>query len=447
MKILVIDDEQNQCDIISEILTDAGYGVITANQGRKAVEYIKKNEVAVVLTDIKMPEMDGLEILKFTLHHSPFTQVVLMTAFGSIPSAVQAIKTGAYDYLTKPFKKDELLKVVHKAVEKYMLVTENVQLKARLEGRYLDKKIIGNSQAIQKIFLQIEKIKDIDATVLIQGESGTGKELIAQAIHNSGNRKNHPFMPINCGAIPLSLIESELFGHIKGAFTGALTKRKGIFQAADGGTVFLDEISTLPYEMQSKLLRVIQEKEVYPVGSTSPVPLNVRIIAATNENLRELIREKRFREDLYHRLNVIEIEIPPLRERKEDIAPLVDFFLKKFSLQYNKQIKGCTPAAIHKLEQYSFPGNVRELQNLIEKIVIFHPNKRIDANDIILPGIEEKQELTALPLPELEKNRIIEALETSRGNLKKAAQQLGITYKTLQYRIKKYQINRKKFQN
>lgn len=448
MNILVVDDEKAQRNILNDILTDAGYRVQTADSGEAALELLAENDFPLILTDLKMPGMDGIELLQKALHMHPETQVILMTAFGSIPSAVNAIKSGAYDYLTKPFQKEDLLRVISRAGEKAQLVIENRQLKEEMSQRHGYHNIIGASRAMQHVYRLLERVKDIDATVLISGESGTGKEMVARAIHSSGSRKNEPFVPINCGAIPETLIESELFGHEKGSFTGASQTHIGKFEQAQGGTIFLDEIGIMPLASQARLLRVLQEKKVERVGSHQSIDLNVRAIAATNEDLQRKVQQKEFRPDLFHRLNVFAINLPPLRDRGEDIPLLAKHFIKKFSDRYGKVEMGLSPAALAKLEQYQFPGNVRELENIIEKTIILIDKDIIEENDLMLsetPSSTVFSENGVNTLPKKELEFIKNALRESKGSIKQASQKLGISYKTLQYRMKKYRLDKRDF--
>jgi DNA-binding NtrC family response regulator len=445
--ILVIDDEKSQRDILNDILKDAGYHITLAEDGEKGIEKLKDSTITIVLTDLKMPNKSGLEVLREVQKINPEIQVIIMTAFGTIPSAVQAIKDGAYDYLTKPFNKEELLRVISRAADKVSLMLENKRLKEAVSDRYQFHNLIGKSAAMRQIYRMIEKISSIDATVLITGESGTGKELVARAIHHNGSRKEGPFVALNCSAIPESLIESELFGHEKGAFTGASHSHSGKFEQAQNGTIFLDEIGTMRQDLQIKLLRILQEKTVTAVGSQKSIALNVRVIAATNEDLDVLVQENRFRTDLYHRLNVFHIHLPPLRERVEDIILLTRHFMAKFTRQYNKKQLQIKAEALRKLEGYPYPGNVRELGNIIEKTMILIDRDKIGPEDIILPEQKQKRSVPAEgnTIPQTEKQMILDALRSNRGSIKGAAEALGISYKTLQYRLKKHGIDRNHF--
>jgi DNA-binding NtrC family response regulator len=446
-KVLVIDDEQSQRDILFDILTDFGYNVTGVASGEEGLRSFSRNEYHVVITDLKMPGMSGIDVLKEVLAINPNIQVILMTAFGSIPSAVNAIKNGAYDYLTKPFKKDDLLLVVKRAMEKSTLLIENKRLKNEVNQQYRYQNLIGKSQVMRSVFGMIEKVKDIDATVLITGESGTGKELVAKAIHFNGLRNQDPFIALNCGAIPENLIESELFGHEKGSFTGAIRTNPGKFEQAQNGTIFLDEVSAMPLSLQVRLLRVLNDKKVVRVGGKEVLDLNVRIISATNEDLEEKIKQGNFRADLYHRLNIFNISLPPLWKRKEDIPLLVKYFIEKFSKQYKKDNVSISRKGLTRLEKYNYPGNIRELENIIEKTIIMIDHGLIDESNLMLPDnkINSDQFVENSSLPHFERKMIIDSLQKSRGSLKDAARMLGITYKTMQYRVRKFGIDRRSF--
>ena len=449
MRILIIDDEPAQVNILRDILADCGYEILTAENGISGIDKFKSGKPEIVLTDFKMPGLTGNDVLKEVKNIQPDTQVIIMTAFGSIPGAVDAIKNGAYDYLTKPFQKDDLIRVIKRAEDKFNLLNENRRLKDEIKNRYKYDQIIGNSIAMQNIYTLIDKVKDIDTTVLICGESGTGKELVAKAIHYNGKRKDKPYVVINCGAIPETLIESELFGHEKGAFTGATHTHTGKFELANSGTIFLDEIGTMRTDLQIRLLRVLQEKQVERLGSGKPISIDVRVIAATNEDLEQKITAGSFRADLFHRLNVFAIHLPPLRERKEDISLLTRNFIEKFANLYNKTIPKLTPQTMQRIEQYDFPGNVRELENIIEKTLVINDEEVLSPEKIMLPintsSNFEKTPNKNASLTDIEYNMIVEALKRSRGSIKDASKRLGISYKTLQYRMKKYKINKEIF--
>ena len=446
--ILIIDDEKSQRDILRDILQDAGYRISLAEDGRIAVEKLRKISFDMVLTDLKMPGYDGFEVLEKVKSFDETIPVIIMTAFGTIPSAVNAIKNGAYDYLTKPFEKEELIITIRRAEEKRRLAVENRVLKKQLNLNKFSG-LVGKSKQMQEIYRLIEKVKDFDATILISGESGTGKELAARACHFNGKRKDQPFIAINCAAIPDTLIESELFGYEKGAFSGADRSYAGRFEQAQNGTIFLDEIGAMKQDMQTRLLRVLQERKIQRLGSTKSVDLNVRVIAASNENLMKKVENGAFRPDLFHRIAVIPIEMPPLREHKEDIAILVNYFMEKFALQYDKNIKSIESSALKKLTQYDFPGNVRELENIIEKAVIFCETGQLREQDIQVgeSSITLSEIADGGSLPDFEKQMIITALNKNNGSIKKSAAELGISYKTLQYRIKKFKIDKNSFKN
>ncbi|MCB0281502.1 MAG: sigma-54-dependent Fis family transcriptional regulator [Calditrichaeota bacterium] len=450
MNILIVDDEEIQRNILADILKDAGYNADTAGNGAIALEKLAADDYSIVLTDLKMPEKDGIDVLNGVRDKNPDTQVIIMTAFGTIPGAVNAIKKGAYDYLTKPFKKDELLQVVKRAAEKFDLLQENLRLRNEINSRYQFENIIGKSAAMQKIFSMIERISKIDSTVLISGASGTGKELVARAIHFNGNRKNGPFIALNCGAIPESLIESELFGHEKGTFTGASRTHIGKFEQAQGGSIFLDEIGTMRPDLQIRLLRVLQEKRIERLGAGAAIELDVRVMAATNENLDSLIQQNKFRMDLYHRLNVFNIHIPELKDRREDIILLAKHFINKYAEKFNRPVPVLSPKSLSKLENYSFPGNVRELENIIEKTLILCDLSRIEAEDLMINNEGLNQSKITHPdstasLTDVEYQLIYDALSDSRGSIKDASKKLGISYKTLQYRMRKFSLNKTDF--
>ncbi len=450
MKILVVDDELSQREILADILHDAGHEVFLAANGEEGITLLQKNKIYLVLTDLKMPGIDGIEVLRRTIDFNQDIQVILMTAFGSIPSAVSAIKNGAYDYLTKPFKKDDLLRIIRRASDKIGLIQENRRLKDQMLHNYGYHQLIGTSQSMQKIFKLIDKIKDIDSSTLITGETGTGKELVARAIHFSSRRKDSPFVALNCSAIPENLIESELFGYEKGAFTGATREHTGKFEQAQAGTIFLDEIGAMPYHLQTRLLRVLEEKKINRLGGKKVIELNVRFISATNEDLQKNIKEQRFRIDLFHRLNIFEIHLPPLRERKEDMEVLAKHFVEKFAKRYDKSDLKISKNAIQALLAYKFPGNVRELENILEKTVLLEDKDSITADSLIFSGQIDTQVLEqkeAETLPQMEEEMIKNALRSSGGSIKQSADYLGITYKTLQYRMKKFGLSRDDFKN
>ncbi|HXX74574.1 MAG TPA: sigma-54 dependent transcriptional regulator [Nitrospiraceae bacterium] len=437
--ILVVDDDVEMRALVHDVLKARGHQVTTAGNGQEALIQLAQTDFAVVLTDLRMKGMEGTELLAEIKRLYPDTGVILMTAFGSVETAVEAMKHGASDYLTKPVKSDEIVRVVERVVREAALRREVSRLRKEVHKEYSFHQILGKSKAIQGVFDLIRRVADSPTNVLITGESGTGKELVAKAIHYNSDRREAPFVPVNCAAIPEQLLESELFGHMRGAFTDAKMDKRGLFEEAQKGTVFLDEISELPLMLQAKILRVIQEKEIRRVGATKPISVDVRIIAATNLNLNDEVKAKRFREDLYYRLNVIELKLPPLRERREDIPLLVDAFLKKCGVVRGKEMKGVNEAALAMLMDYAWPGNVRELENVIERAVTLSLGEKISPDDLppAVQGargdrrvLDEAAEKT-LPLHEIEKEYIKKILEKMGGNKYQAAHVLGIDRKTL----------------
>ncbi|NJN70540.1 MAG: sigma-54-dependent Fis family transcriptional regulator [Nitrospira sp.] len=437
--ILVVDDDADMRELAYDMLKDRGHQVNTAGSGEEALKQLAEADYAVVLTDLRMKGMEGLELLGRIKRMYPDINVILMTAFGSVETAVEAMKHGASDYLTKPVKKDELVRVIERVVREASLRREVSRLRKEVHKEYSFHHILGKSKPIQAVFDLIRRVADSPTNVLITGESGTGKELVAKAIHYNSDRKDAPFIPVNCAAIPEQLLESELFGHMRGAFTDAKLDKRGLFEEAQKGTLFLDEISELPLMLQAKILRAIQEKEIRRVGATKPISVDVRIIAATNLNLSEEVKNKRFREDLYYRLNVIELKLPPLRERREDIPLLVTAFLKKCGEARGKEVKEVNESALAMLMDYAWPGNVRELENVIERAVTLSRSEKVSPDDLpaAVQGargdrrvLDEAAEKT-LPLHELEKEYIKKILDKSGGNKYQAAHALGIDRKTL----------------
>ena len=457
-RILIIDDEENMQHMLSELLKKSGFLVDTAFNGKEGLQKVisagkNNDEYAFILCDLKMPVMDGMEFLSSTQKILNKTTVIMMTAYGSIDTAVAAMKQGAYDFISKPFKMDEILLTLKKVRERETLKKENLFLKKqilKIEKKNKFREIIAQSKAMQSVNLLMEKASQYDATVLILGETGTGKELTANRIHFSGARSKEHFVPVNCGGIPENLLESEFFGYKKGAFTGADSNRKGIFEEADNGTLFLDEIGELPLQLQVKLLRALQESEIRPLGDSKIKKINVRVIAATSKNLSEEVKKGAFREDLYYRLNVLPITLPPLRERAEDIPLLIRRFVDKFNKKFDKDIKEVSPAAISVLMKYGWPGNIRELENIIERGVILaekkvllpenlpvelgvkHGNSRMDD---IFGGFSIKQAQKIM-----EKRLITRALEATGGNRTKTAKLLEISHPSLLSKIKTYDI-------
>ena len=437
--VLIVDDDADMRELAYDMLKDRGHQVTMAGSGEEALKRLTEKDYAVVLTDLRMKGMQGLELLTQIKRDHSDINVILMTAFGSVETAVEAMKHGASDYLTKPVKKDELIRVVERVIREAALRREVSRLRREVRKEYSFYQILGKSKSIQTVFDLIRRVADSPTNVLITGESGTGKELVAKAIHYNSDRKDAPFIPVNCAAIPEQLLESELFGHMRGAFTDAKMDKRGLFEEAQKGTLFLDEISELPLMLQAKILRAIQEKEIRRVGATKPISVDVRIIAATNLNLGEEVKSRRFREDLYYRLNVIELKLPPLRERREDIPLLVEAFLKKCGEVRGKEVKGVGEAALAMLMDYAWPGNVRELENVIERAVTLSRGDKISPDDLpaAVQGargdrrvLDEAAERT-LPLHELEKEYIKKVLEKTGGNKYQAAHALGIDRKTL----------------
>lgn len=438
-RILVVDDEAAQRDILGGFLRKQGYEVREADSGAAALGLLRAEMVDLVLTDVRMPGMSGLDLLREGRALNPELPVVVMTAYGTIADAVAAMRDGAVDYLTKPVDLDALLLRVRKVLERQQLVAENRALREALRGRYRLEGIVAESGKMQEVLSLVHRVSSSPATILIRGESGTGKELIAQAIHYQSGRSGRPLVKVNCAALPETLLESELFGHVKGAFTGAVTDRPGRFEAAHGGTIFLDEIGDVPLGLQAKLLRVLQEREFERLGSNRTVKVDARVIAATNQDLETAVRENRFREDLYFRLNVVPILIPPLRERREDIPPLLDHFLRKYATENAKGIRGLAREARDALLRYDYPGNIRELENIIEHAVVLCRADVIGLEDLPF-GVQESGEGPSpasspgsLPaeLETLERRMIEDALARSEGVQTRAAEFLGISERAL----------------
>jgi two-component system response regulator PilR (NtrC family) len=447
-KILVVDDEKSMRDMLKILFEKEGFEAETAENGEEALRLVSEKVYDLVLSDIRMGKVSGLDLLREIKNQSNPPQVVLMTAYASTETAVEALKLGAVDYIIKPFDVNELLHRVKSAIEKKSLLEENIELRAELSKEEGFEGIIGNNQKMLEIYSLIQRIAPTNSTVLIQGESGTGKELIAKAIHYNSLRKNKPFISINCGGLPETLLESELFGYIKGAFTGAYASKRGLFDVAEGGSLFLDEIGDMTPLMQTKLLRAIQERKIRPVGSTSEHSIDVRLITATNKDLLALVKENSFREDLYYRINVIKIEVPPLRERKDDIPILLQHFIEKYSQMLRKAEPQISKEAVKILEEYNWPGNVRELENVVERALALDQNGVFEPSllpDNIKGGrVEQKREFIEIPEEgfSLEKAKddfeiklIKRALELENGNMTKAAKRLGITYRSLRHLV------------
>ncbi len=449
--VLLVDDEKSVRSTLSVFLQKSGYKVAEAANGEDATEKLKQRSYDLVITDLKMKPMGGLEVLQVVKKINPLTEVVVMTAYGTVESGVEAMKLGAYDYIQKPFDKDEFLIVVSKALERKELLVEVEQLQDELEEKYKFENIIGNSNEMRNVFSMVAKVAPTDSTILISGESGTGKELIAKATHLHSRRKNRSFVTINCGALPENLQESELFGHVRGAFTGAIREKRGLFQEANGGTLFLDEIGETAPSTQVKLLRFLQDGEIRRVGENEPIYVDVRLLAATNQDLEKAIEEGTFREDLYYRLNVIPIHVPPLRNRRDDIPILINHFLERYSKKSKKKIESVSMDAVKILAGYNWPGNVRELENVMERAVILTNHNVITTDD--LPSyINDNQKKTTIQeesieettLDELEKRYILKTLEKYAWNQKKASEILGISTTTLWRKLKAYGIEPKR---
>ncbi|MCL5884869.1 MAG: sigma-54 dependent transcriptional regulator [Deltaproteobacteria bacterium] len=440
--ILLIEDEKLMRVTLGDALKSAGYDVLSFDTGTEALKVLKSHSFDIAVTDVRLPDIDGFDILREILR-STDSQVIVMTAFGTIKDAVEAMKLGAFDYITKPFALDEFLLLIERATEVRKLREENVRLRRDINRCYSFPSIIGESEGIKRIFSLIEKVSESDATVLILGESGTGKELVASTIHYQGRRKEKPLIKVNCAALPEGLIESELFGHEKGAFTGAIKKKPGRFELANEGTVFLDEVGDLPLPTQAKILRVIQEREFERVGGTATVAVDVRLIAATNKDLAEEVKKGRFREDLYYRLNVIPIPIPPLRERKEDIPRLIEFFLEKYRSKLLKNVR-FSKDAVDTLLAYDYPGNVRELESIIERCVTLSASNEIGRSELpsSITGWKSSEKKLSLSdvAADAEKNHIVGVLKSTQGNKTKAAGILGISRKTLWEKMNAYGI-------
>lgn len=454
-KILVADDEQSMREFLDIMLKKEGYKVSLASHGEEVLKLAEKDIFDLILLDIRMPKLDGIAVLKKVKALSPETIVIMITAYASADTAIKAMKEGAYDYITKPFKVDEIKLIIKNALEKKNLQKENILLKQAVRDRYHFDNIIGQSPKMLALYDLLEKVSPTKTNILVTGESGTGKELVAKAIHYNSPRRDKPFVTLNCGAIPESLIESELFGHMKGAFTDAIATKKGLFEMADEGTIFLDEISELPLLMQVKLLRVLQDKEFKRVGGTEDIRVDVRIISASNKDLEEAVKEKQFREDLFYRLNVIQLKLPPLRERREDISLLAIRFLKRYSEELNKNITGISPEALRILLNYDYPGNVRELQNIIERAVALEGTQELTAQNLS-SYLDQQPSLKKGPIDleipnegidlekvveDLERNLLVKALDRTKGIKKKAAELLHINFRSMRYRLEKYGLS------
>lgn len=445
--ILVVDDDLAHRMMLKKLLGGWGYQVYEADDGSGAIEKVHQTSFDLILMDIRMLNISGIEALEQIKIINPAIPVIIMTAYASVETAVSALKKGAYDYLTKPLDFDELKIALGRATENNRLKKENEYLKVRLGEQFDRQNLIGQSPSMIKLLDTVAQVAATEVTILITGESGTGKEVIANAIHYNSFRKDAPFIKINCAALTETLLESELFGHEKGAFTGADRRQEGKFRQAEGGSLFLDEVSEMSPAMQVKLLRVLQERELTRVGGAEVIKVNVRLIAASNKDLKKEMEKDRFREDLFYRLNVVALNVPPLRKRKEDIPMLAQHFLQQFVAQNSKKIKGFTPQAMEKLLKYSWPGNIRELMNAVERAVVLSRMEYIDADELLLimadNPVDGKSEQSKLPdnvpLEEMEKRAILDALEASGRNKSEAARRLGITRKTLRKKLEKYE--------
>ena len=459
-RILLVDDEEGMCRMMEAILLDSGYDVASYTRSREAVEAFQAGLFDLAVTDIKMPEMDGLEVLRRLKEKDPGLPVIVISAFATLETSIQALRRGAHDMVTKPFEPDELLYRVKNALHHNQLLTENLQLREELAGRFDFKKIIGNSDALMKVLETVKKIAIRDTSVLITGESGTGKELIAQAIHYNSPRKKEKYLAINCGALPESVLEGELFGYKKGAFTGANESRKGLLEEADGGTLFLDEVGNLPLNVQKLLLRFLQEQEFRRIGDNTSIKVNVRIVSATNADLQEGCRTGEFREDLYYRLNVLNIHLPPLRERRQDIALLAAHFIKQQNEKFDTRIKGLTPEATRALMSCDWPGNVRQLRNVIEASMAME-----ESDHLTLPVLGQfidaetgAETQTSAPvsanpwdddyatsLARFETEYLKQLLQNAKGNIEAAAKAAGMNMATIYRKIKKYDLSKEDY--
>jgi DNA-binding NtrC family response regulator len=450
--LLIAEDKESMALMLKETLEASGYRAILAKDGAAAIKHIREDKLNLILTDMKLPKKDGMEVLSFSKEETPLTPVIVMTAYGSVETAVEAMKKGAFDFITKPFDTDHLLMLIKRALENQRLITENILLREEFSSRFGLPTIIGKSKSITDAAHKIQKVAQAKTTVLLLGESGTGKELFARAIHYLSPRKDYPFVPINCAAIPKGLLESELFGYEKGSFTGADSRKLGKLELAEKGTVFLDEIGELDMDLQAKLLRTLQDGEIERIGHPKPLKVDIRIVAASNKDLDRAVSENAFREDLYYRLSVFPIRIPPLRERKEDIPFFVDYFIKKYSADLKRAIASISAEAVEILMKYDWKGNVRELENTIERAIILcegssimpeHISLNPLRGDAVLPSIPMEgtlEDAAKAALRIAETGRIKKAMKDSKGNKSRASESLGVSYKTLLTKIKEYGI-------
>jgi len=443
-KILIVDDEANARNALAELLDDAGYAVSTAADGRTALLQMEQVDPDVVLTDLKMPGMDGLSLIEQGRPMSPHVTFIVMTAFATIDTAVRAIKLGAESYLTKPLELEAVIAIVDRALERTRLSREAAELRARVDARFQLGSIIGEHPSMQRLMKNIAQVAGSRATVLIHGETGTGKELIAAAIHQNSNRKDKPFIRLNCASLSETLLESELFGHERGSFTGAMARREGRFKQADGGTLFLDEVSEIPPSVQIKLLRFLQEREFERVGGNETLKVDVRVVAATNRNLKQRVDEGRFREDLYYRLKVVQLDVPPLRVRRSDIPLLAHAFLRKYAEENGRPVKGLSDDALQHLMIYPWPGNVRELENAIERAVVMCEGDLIQRDDLPTAAHGDLRNgaimalVPGITMAELERIAILRTLDAVDGSTARAAEILGISQRKIQYRVKEW---------
>jgi len=457
-RILVVDDEMIVCESCQRILKEEGYEAEIALSGKEAFEKMKEHPFDIVITDLKMPGIDGMEVLKTLRKEYPDTIVIMITGFSTVETAVEAMKLGAFDYIPKPFTPDEVTVVVKKAIEQKSLLLENIYLRHELQEKYGFHHIVGKSKKMQDIYRTIEKVAPTDRTVMVYGGTGTGKELVARAIHFNSPRRDKPFVPVDCAVLSENLLESELFGHVKGSFTGAITTKPGLFEVAEGGTLFLDEVGNISMSIQAKLLRVLQEKEFKPVGGTTSKKANIRLIAATNKDLEKMIKDGTFMEDLYYRLNIVPLHLPPLKDRPEDIALLAVHFLKKYAEEMGKTIKGFTPEAMDRLLKSPWPGNVRELEHVIERTVVMMEEEMVRPEHLLLKNQEEKEgEVPSIPMTseelkeikkqlrekaveDVEKAFVIKALERHNWNVTRAAEEVGMLRPNFQALMRKYNL-------
>jgi two-component system, NtrC family, response regulator HydG len=442
--LLIADDDPGLRESLERTLTREGYRVVLASDGRAALERVQAGGVDLIVTDLRMPGLTGLELLRAAKAIMPDVDVILLTAFGTVEEAVKAMKDGAYDFLTKPFRREQLIKLIDKALERRDLIEQNRALKKQLEDLRAKGQMIGASPIWRRMMTLVEQVADSSATILIQGESGTGKELVARTIHDRSARRNGPFVAVNCAALPETLLESELFGYEKGAFTGAAGRKEGRFELASAGTLFLDEVADLSLVTQPKILRVLQEGEFERLGGTRTLQVDVRIVAATNRDLSDMVKDKRFREDLYYRLNVITVRVPPLREHPEDIRLLAQHYLRVYSAKNGRKLEAFSNEAIARLESYAWPGNVRELENLVERSVLLARKDRIDAEDlpeevmgVKRPPRDAILELVGTPLADIEERLLDETLRITGGNKTQAAELLGIDVRTVARKLER----------